>query len=88
MEGYEDFFGGTLTTIWSAPNYCYRCGTSHLLIPTLVQDLADLGSGNVAAAMEIDERGTREYNIFLACPANERMSLDLETNHKVPDYFL
>ncbi|CAJ0950048.1 unnamed protein product, partial [Mesorhabditis belari] len=66
MEGFKWHFNETVLTVWSAPNYCYRCG-------------------NVAAILELDENGNKDFSIFEAAPQENRGA---PAKKPLPDYFL
>ncbi|KAH0785049.1 protein phosphatase type 2A [Histomonas meleagridis] len=56
MHGYEMFFDGLLSTVWSAPNYMYRSGN----LASVMKVTQDQG------------QFTMSYNIFDAVPSAER----------------
>ncbi|KAL6122551.1 Serine threonine-protein phosphatase PP2A catalytic subunit [Nucleospora cyclopteri] len=64
-DGYAWNHENSCVTIFSAPNYCYRCG-------------------NLAAIMEMDEKGNYEFTQF--DPSPEKIE-DYSVT-RIPDYFL
>lgn len=71
QEGYQVLYDDKLSTVWSAPNYCYRCG-------------------NLASVLEVNDVGTRFFNVFEAAPENmqERENQQNAEKGVVVEYFL
>lgn len=69
-------FDKMLVAVWSAPNYCYRCGN--------VASIMEVDS-QLHCEFKVGEGERGEGKIFEAAPASER---GIPSKKPPPDYFL
>ncbi|MCJ1341657.1 hypothetical protein MMC09_006953 [Bachmanniomyces sp. S44760] len=97
MEGFKEMFDSSIVTVWSAPNYCYRCGNVAAILE-LGEDLSNggivqrsNGDFNRKPALPLGPEDARQsgpgrrYRVFEAAPQDYK---GMPAKKPVADYFL
>ncbi|KAI5955349.1 PPG1 [Candida jiufengensis] len=80
-EGYTSYWNGKCLTVWSAPNYCYRCGNKASVLEILYTNYEANGTKSSTKENSIDYRTKSQieqgvlpgqfFNIFEASKEND-----------------
>ena len=86
LEGYREMFDGGVVTVWSAPNYCYRCGNVASIL-----EISETGGRNY----KIFDAANQETYLLPPLPgswaywsANCLLRRGLPAKRPVAEYFL
>lgn len=72
-EGYVSYWQGKCLTVWSAPNYCYRCGNKASVLEILSSNYLSKESDDNGVKGKVNEQGVlpgQYFNVFEASPEN------------------